>query len=101
MSNFDFDNNLIPILKKFSPFGEENKAPLFLLENMEVEKIRFIREHSFITCSFSTCDSFETNYIEVCYFNFDIKLKKKDKINIIGTFSINKEFFVEQLELVK
>lgn len=100
ITNYDFENALIPVLKLFSPFGEGNITPRFLLKNMVVEKVRTIRDHCFITASFNEENSFDNNYIEICYFSFTKKLKKHERFNCIGTIDINKTFYVEEIEVL-
>jgi len=71
------------IIESFSPFGEEFKAPNFVIKNVDTESLTFIKNDSMIL----TKIDFQRSVI-----GFGISknsLKEKNKCDLYGTLSIN------------
>lgn len=83
INEINFDN--YDILRSFSPFGEANKEPTFILKEvsiMKIERMGIDNKHLLIPIS---------NNIKVIGFNYNFdNLKDKTTIDLIGKFRINK-----------
>lgn len=75
-------------LQKLEPFGEQNKMPLFLIENLKIVSIRSLSEGKHLKILLKQ-DNF---FIDAIGFNMgDLteQYKIEDKVDIVGTIDIN------------
>lgn len=75
-------------LQKLEPFGEQNKMPLFLIENLKIVSIRALSEGKHLKILLKQ-DNF---FIDAIGFNMgDLteQYKIEDRIDIVGTIDVN------------
>ena len=75
-------------LQRLEPFGEKNKTPLFLIENLKIVSIRALSEGKHLKILLKQ-DNF---FIDAIGFNIgDLanEYKIEDKVDIVGTIDIN------------
>ena len=75
-------------LQKLEPFGEQNKMPLFLIENLKIVSIRSLSEGKHLKILLKQ-DNF---FIDAIGFNMgDLteQYKIEDRVDIVGTIDIN------------
>lgn len=84
----DVDIKSVKELQKLEPFGEQNKMPLFLIENLKIVSIRSLSEGKHLKILLKQ-DNF---FIDAIGFNMgDLteQYKIEDKVDIVGTIDIN------------
>jgi len=96
----DLNQELFDEIKKLSPFGMSNPAPLFLIENLGIQKINFFgRNKEHLEIIFEKNDGEKIKAISFFYQeklpNFD--KKENEKISII--FNLEKNYFNGKDEL--
>lgn len=80
------DFELLEMLDYFGPYGQKNPRPTFLIKSAEVKINKLIgREKNHLKLILQT----KTKTLESLFFNFDTKVKKGDKIDIIFTVQKN------------
>ncbi|AFL67393.1 single-stranded-DNA-specific exonuclease RecJ [Sulfurospirillum barnesii] len=80
------DFELLEILEQQEPYGQKNPKPSFLLRNISVKVDRFIgKEGQHLKLILQE----GTNALEALFFNYDVKARQGDKIDILFTLSRN------------
>jgi single-stranded-DNA-specific exonuclease len=84
----EIDFELLEILEFYEPYGQKNPRPSFLIKGVEVKIDRTIgKENNHLKLILQT----QTRTLESLFFNFDTRVKKGDKIDII--FSVQKNSY--------
>jgi single-stranded-DNA-specific exonuclease len=84
----DIDDDLFLHIDKIKPFGNNNPPPLVRIDNVKIIKKRSVGSHVFTLCEIG--DGWDKIMYDLLFFKaYDLKIKKKDEISIIGTMSRN------------
>ena len=75
-------------LQKLEPFGEQNKMPLFLIENLKIVSIRALSEGKHLKILLKQ-DNFFIDAIGFNMGNLTEQYKIEDRVDIVGTIDIN------------
>lgn len=82
----DIDDGLFLHIDKIKPFGNNNPAPLVRIDEVEIVKKKSVGSHIFALCEIG--DGWDKIMYELLFFKaYDLKIKKGDRMSIIGTMS--------------
>lgn len=92
------DLNMVKDLQLLEPYGEANKMPIFLLNNLKVQAIRSLSEGKHLKLKLS-----QDNYIvDAIGFNMGelaLKYQIGDKIDVVGALEVNSFNGNEQIQI--
>ena len=95
----DINIDSVRSLQLLEPFGEENQEPLFLIKNLKINSIRALSDGKHLKVSFR-----EDKYIvDSIGFNMGALSEKfliDDKVDVIGSLSINSFNGVENIQII-
>ncbi|OGI64358.1 single-stranded-DNA-specific exonuclease RecJ [Candidatus Nomurabacteria bacterium RIFCSPLOWO2_01_FULL_41_21] len=110
-ANYDLKENLEVVnmknwreIEKMAPFGMENPKPVFLFENVKIEKIKkFGKNGSGEHLEIIFSDGKEKEVKAISFFSgldsFDISLTEGNLVNLLATFDLSRFGWREELRL--
>ena len=95
----NIDINSVKSLKMLEPFGEANKMPLFLFENLKINSIRALSEGKHLKLTLRD-DNFMVNAIGFNMGDLSEKYLLDEKVDIVGNLDINSYNGMESIQII-
>lgn len=92
------DLNMVKDLQLLEPYGEANKMPIFLLNNLKVQAIRSLSEGKHLKLKLSQ-DNYVVDAIGFNMGELALKYQIGDKIDVVGALEVNSFNGNEQIQI--
>ena len=97
LRNVDIES--VKSLKMLEPFGEANKMPLFLFENLKINSIRTVSEGKHLKLTLKD-DNYMVNAIGFNMGELSEKFLLDDRVDIVGNLDINSFNGMENIQII-